>query len=112
VAIHCLFLHTAGNGARVGLSCRHDESTNFRRPRRRSSGEWKVGCRHAKAQDAARRAALCAELATLLEQHTGTDGGHETAIPQLTLWRFANPTEPAHVLQQPPCTSSCRAESR
>ena len=54
-----------------------------------------------KAQDAARRAALCAELATLLEQHTGSDGGHETAIPQLTLWRFANPTEPAHVLQQP-----------
>jgi AraC-like DNA-binding protein len=54
-----------------------------------------------KAQDAARREALCAELATLLEQRTGTDGGHETAIPQLTLWRFANPTEPAHVLQQP-----------
>ena len=53
------------------------------------------------AQDAARVAALCAELAALLEQRTVVDGGHETPIPQLTLWRFSNPTEPAHVLQQP-----------
>jgi len=52
-------------------------------------------------QDAARLATLCAELARLLEQRTGADGGHETTIPQLTLWRFSNPTEPAHVLQQP-----------
>ena len=53
------------------------------------------------AQDTARVAALCAELAALLEQRTGVDGGHETPIPQLTVWRFSNPTEPAHVLQQP-----------
>jgi AraC-like DNA-binding protein len=53
------------------------------------------------AQNAARIAALCAELAALLEQRTGVDGGHETPIPQLTLWRFSKPTEPAHVLQQP-----------
>ena len=32
---------------------------------------------------------------------TGTDGAHETSIPQLTLWRFSNPTEPAHVVMQP-----------
>jgi AraC-like DNA-binding protein len=30
-----------------------------------------------------------------------TDGEHATAIPQLTLWRFSHPTEPAHVAQQP-----------
>ncbi|AHG89824.1 AraC-type transcriptional regulator domain protein [Gemmatirosa kalamazoonensis] len=53
------------------------------------------------AQDATRVAALCAELAVLLERRTGADGGHETAIPELTLWRFSNPTEPAPVLQQP-----------
>ena len=53
------------------------------------------------AHDAARTAALCGELATLLEQRTGVDGGHETPISQLTLWRYSNPTEPAPVLQQP-----------
>jgi AraC-like DNA-binding protein len=53
------------------------------------------------AQDAMRVAALCAELAALLERRTGADGGHETAIPELTLWRFSNPTEPTPVLQQP-----------
>src|SRR5687768_290024 len=52
-------------------------------------------------RDPARIAALCAELAALLEQRTRTDGGHDTPIPQLTLWRFSNPTEPAHVIQQP-----------
>jgi AraC-like DNA-binding protein len=53
------------------------------------------------AQEARHVAALCAELAGLLEQRTGSDGGHETAIPELTLWRFSNPTEAAPVLQQP-----------
>jgi AraC-like DNA-binding protein len=53
------------------------------------------------AQEATRRAALCSELAGLIEQRTGTDGGHETPIPQLALWRFSNPTEPTHVCQQP-----------
>ena len=28
-------------------------------------------------------------------------GGHDTAIPELTLYRFSNPTEPAQVIQQP-----------
>jgi AraC-like DNA-binding protein len=53
------------------------------------------------ARDATRVAALCAELAGVLERHTGSDGGHETAIPELTLWRFSHPTEPTPVLQQP-----------
>jgi AraC-like DNA-binding protein len=44
---------------------------------------------------------LCGELAALLDRRTGTDGGHETAIPQLKFWRFSNPTEPAQVVQQP-----------
>jgi AraC-like DNA-binding protein len=48
-----------------------------------------------------RVAALCAELAVLLERRTGADGGHETAIQELTFWRFSNPTEPAQVIQQP-----------
>ena len=52
-------------------------------------------------QEVARVEALCDELAALLERRTGTDGRHETAIPELKLYRFSNPTEPAHVLQQP-----------
>src|SRR4051812_8834368 len=51
--------------------------------------------------DAARGAALCAELAGLLDRRTGADGGNETAIPELTFWRFSRPTEPAPVLQPP-----------
>ena len=53
------------------------------------------------ARDAVPVAALCAQLAGLLERRTGSDGGHETAVPELTLWRFSNPTEPAQVIQQP-----------
>jgi AraC-like DNA-binding protein len=44
---------------------------------------------------------LCGELAALLSRKTVTDGGHETAIPELTLYRFSNPTEPTEVIQQP-----------
>jgi len=44
---------------------------------------------------------MCAELAALLDRRTGADGGHDTAIPELTIWRFSNPTEPAQVIQQP-----------
>ncbi len=50
---------------------------------------------------AERRAALCAELARLLERRTGSDGGHETAIPELALWRFSQPTELTPGIQQP-----------
>lgn len=51
--------------------------------------------------EALRVAALCAELAELLGRLTDSDGGHQTAIPELTLWRFSNPTEPEPVLQEP-----------
>src|SRR5688500_786415 len=50
---------------------------------------------------AERRAALCAELALLLQRRTGADGGHETGIPALALWRFSHPTELTPGLQQP-----------
>ncbi|HEX2250231.1 MAG TPA: AraC family transcriptional regulator [Gemmatimonadales bacterium] len=50
---------------------------------------------------AMRVAALCAELARLLERRTGSDGGHETAIPELALWRFSQPTELTPGIQQP-----------
>src|SRR3954466_4589395 len=46
-------------------------------------------------------AALCAALAAVIERHTGTDGGHPTALPDLVFWRFSNPTEPAPVIQEP-----------
>jgi len=46
-------------------------------------------------------ATICHELATLLDRHTRSEGGHETPIPELTFWRFSNPTPPAPVLQQP-----------
>jgi AraC-like DNA-binding protein len=45
--------------------------------------------------------ALCAELARLIGRRTRTDGGHSTALPELTFWRFSNPTEPAQVIQEP-----------
>jgi AraC-like DNA-binding protein len=48
-----------------------------------------------------RRAALCAELARLLERRTGSDGGHETAIPELALWRFSEATQLTPGIQQP-----------
>jgi AraC-like DNA-binding protein len=51
--------------------------------------------------DEPRVATLCAELAVLLAGRTGSDGGHPTAIPELTFWRFSNPTEPAQVIQEP-----------
>ena len=44
---------------------------------------------------------LCAELAGRLDRRTVTDGGHETAIRELTLYRFSHPTKPAPVLQEP-----------
>ena len=50
---------------------------------------------------AERRAELCTELASLLQRRTGSDGGHETAIPALTLWRFSHPTELTPGIQQP-----------
>jgi AraC-like DNA-binding protein len=52
--------------------------------------------------EAVRAEALRGELATLLGRQTGgSDGRHETAIPELKLYRFSHPTEPAPVLQQP-----------
>ncbi|MFL5618374.1 MAG: AraC family transcriptional regulator N-terminal domain-containing protein [Gemmatimonadaceae bacterium] len=44
---------------------------------------------------------MCADLARLLQRQRGADGGHETAIPSLALWRFSHPTEMAPGLQQP-----------
>jgi len=40
------------------------------------------------------------ELVALLERRTGSDGRHETVIPQLKLYRFSHPTEPLQVLQE------------
>jgi AraC-like DNA-binding protein len=44
---------------------------------------------------------LRAELAGVLERRTGSDGRHDTSIPELKLYRFSNPTEPAYFLQEP-----------
>jgi AraC-like DNA-binding protein len=44
---------------------------------------------------------LRSELAALLSRRITTDGGYETAIPELMLYRFSNPTEPTEVMQQP-----------
>ncbi len=55
----------------------------------------------AERDEEGQREELCGELATLLDRRTGTDGGHDTAIPELKFWRFSNPTEPAQVIQQP-----------
>src|ERR1700733_1588948 len=55
----------------------------------------------AKDREDAKVRALCHALAALIDRHTGVDGGHSTAIPQLRLYRFSNPSEPAEVMQQP-----------
>lgn len=49
----------------------------------------------------ARQEALRRELAGILERRTGVDGRHETVIPALKLYRFSQPTEPGHALQEP-----------
>lgn len=43
---------------------------------------------------------LRGELAALIQRRTGSDGRHETEIPELKLYRFSHPTEPAHFLQE------------
>lgn len=45
--------------------------------------------------------ALLGELTRLLERRTGSEGRHETSIPELKLYRFSQPTEPAPFLQEP-----------
>src|SRR6478752_3908052 len=52
-------------------------------------------------QDALRGEALRAELVALLERRTVTEGRHDTAIPELKLYRYSHPTEPANFLQEP-----------
>ena len=54
--------------------------------------------RHA---EALRLEALRAELAALLARHTSSDGRHQTAIPELRLYRFSQPTKPAPAVQEP-----------
>jgi AraC-like DNA-binding protein len=51
--------------------------------------------------EAVRERTLRVELVALLQRRTGSDGRHETAIPELELYRFSKPTKPAVVLQQP-----------
>src|SRR3954466_9727103 len=51
--------------------------------------------------DAIQAEALQAELARLIGARTSADGRHETAIPQLKLYRFSQPTEPTPVLREP-----------
>jgi len=40
------------------------------------------------------------ELVQLLDHRMRRDGGHDTLIPQLKLYRFSNPTDPLEVLQE------------
>jgi AraC-like DNA-binding protein len=59
------------------------------------------GTETATTLDAARDEALRAELVSVLQRQTGADGRRETAIPELRLYRFSQPTEPTHMLQEP-----------
>ena len=45
--------------------------------------------------------AFRAELVGLLERRTASEGKHDTAIPELKLYRYSHPTEPANFLQEP-----------
>jgi AraC-like DNA-binding protein len=52
-------------------------------------------------EDEERAEAARRELVELLGRRIRADGGQETAIPSLNLYRFSTITEPAHALQQP-----------
>ena len=45
--------------------------------------------------------ALRRELAKLLERRTNSEGRNETAIPELKLYRYSQPTESANILMEP-----------
>jgi AraC-like DNA-binding protein len=55
----------------------------------------------APAEEVRRVEALRGELVGLLEGRVRADGGLETAIPALKLYRFSSVTEPLHFLPQP-----------
>ncbi|MDB4891205.1 MAG: AraC-type transcriptional regulator domain protein, partial [Gemmatimonadetes bacterium] len=54
-----------------------------------------------RAEEIARDEALRSELVQRLTHRMRSDGRHETAIPELLLYRFSHPTEPTVVLQEP-----------
>jgi AraC-like DNA-binding protein len=45
--------------------------------------------------------ALRRELVDRLKRRTGADGGHDTVVPALKLYRYSHPTEPTYLLQEP-----------
>ena len=88
----------------VGESCLNLHISVRNVSKRVSSGPMVHQQRRAVTQlgpEALRVEALRGELARLLGRWTGSDGRHETAIPELKLYRFSHPTEPAPVLQEP-----------
>ena len=54
-----------------------------------------------RAPESVREEGLRRDLVQLLERRTGSDGRHETAVRELKLYRFSEPTEPTYVLQEP-----------
>ena len=90
-------LHRYGLGAGIAYSLLMPNPRTFPR----ATATWRSSELPAAggAKQPSRTEALCAELATLIERWTGIDGGHPTAVPELTFWRFSNPTEPAQVIQ-------------
>jgi AraC-like DNA-binding protein len=76
------------------------------RPKPRTTSSAKTSARESRSTTAPRHDEthideLCDALARVLDRRTVTDGGHDTAIPELKFYRFSNPTESAQVLQQP-----------
>ena len=53
-----------------------------------------------------------AEMATLVERHTGKDGAHPTAIPGLFLYRAETPSEPVHALYAPAVCFAAQGRKR
>jgi AraC-like DNA-binding protein len=64
---------------------------------REAGSDWSGGG----GPEAVRGEALRAELVGLLERRTVSEGRHDTAIPELKLYRYSHPTEPANFLQEP-----------
>jgi hypothetical protein len=97
----CLILRASGSAAGTDISSGCIEQILLIPGSAAMAGNYgKSGSSREPDQEAIRVEALRAELVRLLERRTGSDGGHETAIPELKLYRYSHPTEPTYVLQE------------
>ena len=57
--------------------------------------------RHDQSAETIQTAVMRAELAALIDRHTGVDGMHPTIVPRLTLARLSHSQHPTHTICEP-----------